>query len=38
VGLLLYGSRSGGTRSVPASVSAGGGAWNRVATWLKGEF
>ena len=38
VGLLLYGSRRDGARSVPASVSAVGGLWNRVATWFNGEF
>jgi cell division protein FtsA len=38
VGLLIYGSRGGATRAVPASVSVVGGVWGRVSTWFKGEF
>jgi cell division protein FtsA len=38
VGLLLYGSRRDGARSMPVSVSAVHGLWNRVSTWFKGEF
>ncbi|MBC6943343.1 MAG: cell division protein FtsA [Xanthomonadales bacterium] len=39
VGLLLYGSRGGATRSTGSAGSAGvGGLWGRISTWFKGEF